>query len=214
MIRRGLDRALFSPARRDRAWLEQRFRLRRGDVIAVYAGKLNAGKNVRLLAPIVKAAHDRGVAVHLICAGEGAERKPLQAELGPASTFAGLLTQDELARIYASADLFLFPSEIDEFGCAAQEALACGLPVLAARGSGFASRMADCLAVRVLPGDDPEPWVAAVVDLASAPRRRRALGLVARAYVEARVPNWGEVLEQDLLPVWRGAAQARGPARR
>ena len=141
--------------------------------------------------------------------GEGAERKQLHAALGPASTFAGLLPQDELARVYASADLFLFPSEIDEFGSAAQEALACGLPVLAARGSGFASSMADCPAVRVLPGDDPEPWAAAIVDLAAAPHRRRAMGQAGRAYVEARVPSWGEVLERDLLPVWRAAARSR-----
>ena len=124
----------------------------------------------------IQAARARGVAAHLFCAGEGAGRAQLQAALGPASTFAGLLTQDELARIYASADLFLFPSEIDEFGSAALEALACGLPVLAARGSGFASSMADCLAVRVLPGDDPEPWAAAIADLAAAPHRRRAMG--------------------------------------
>jgi glycosyltransferase involved in cell wall biosynthesis len=209
VIRRGLDRMLFSPARRDRAWFERRFGLRRGDVIAVYAGKLNAGKNVPLLAPIIQAARARGVAVHLFCAGEGAERAQLQAALGPESTFPGLLTQDELARVYASADLFLFPSEIDEFGSAAQEALACGLPVLAARGSGFASSMVDCVAVRILPGDDPEPWAAAIADLAANAHRRRAVGQAGRAYVEARVPSWGEVLVQDLLPVWRAAAQSR-----
>jgi glycosyltransferase involved in cell wall biosynthesis len=213
MIRRGLDRTLFSPARRDRAWLERRFGSC-GGLIAVYAGKLNAGKNVRLLAPIVQAARAHGAAVHLICAGEGAEQAQLQAALGPAGTVAGPLAQGELARVYASADVFLFPSEIDEFGCAAQEALACGLPVLAARGSGFASRMADCLAVRILPGDDPEPWATAIADLASAPHRRRAMGLVARAYVEARVPSWREVLEQDLLPVWRAAAQGCEAGRR
>lgn len=213
VIRRGLDRSLFSPARRDRAWFERRFGLRRGELIAVYAGKLNAGKNVPLLAPVIQRAQAHGVAVHLFCAGEGEEQAPLQAALGPACSFAGLLTQHELARIYASADLFLFPSEIDEFGSAAQEALACALPVLAARGSGFASSMADCLAVRVLPGDDPEPWAAAIAELAANPHRRRVMGQAARAYVERRVPSWREVLEQDLLPVWRAAAQVREPAR-
>src|SRR5581483_451381 len=104
MIRRGLDRSLFSPERRDRAWLERRFGPCRGDLIAVYAGKLNAGKNVRLLAPVIRAARARGVPVHLLCAGEGGERAPLQAALGRACTFAGPLAQDELARVYASAD--------------------------------------------------------------------------------------------------------------
>jgi phosphatidylinositol alpha 1,6-mannosyltransferase len=133
--------------------------LRHGEVIAVYAGKLNAGKskNVPLPEPVVQAARARGVAVRLSCAGEGPAKRLLQAALGPASTFPGQLTQHELARVYASADLFLFPSQIDVFGNAALEALACGLPVLAARGSGFASSMGDCAAVRLLPGDDPEP---------------------------------------------------------
>jgi glycosyltransferase involved in cell wall biosynthesis len=213
VIRRGLDRSLFSPAQRGRAWFERRFGLRPGDLIAVYAGKLNAGKNVPLLAPIIQRAQASGVAIHLFCAGEGEEQAPLQAALGPACTFAGLLSQHELARAYASADLFLFPSEIDEFGSAAQEALACGLPVLAARGSGFASSMADCLAVRILPGDDPEPWAAAIAELAANPHRRGVMRRAARLHVERHVPSWGEVLEQDLLPVWRTAAQARKPAR-
>jgi glycosyltransferase involved in cell wall biosynthesis len=214
VIRRGLDRSLFSPARRDRTWFERRFGLPPGELIAVYAGKLNAGKNAPLLAPVIQKARARGVAVHLICAGEGEEQTPLQAALGPAGTFPGLLAQHELARVYASADLFLFPSEIDEFGSAAQEALASGLPVLAARGSGFASSMADCLGVRVLPGDDPEPWAAAIAGLAANPHRRGVMGRAARLHVERFVPSWREVLEQDLLPVWQAAARARKPARR
>src|SRR4051812_46381498 len=213
VIRRGVDRSLFSPARRDRAWLEQRFGLPSGELIAVYAGKLNAGKNAPFLAPIIQRARARGAAVHLFGVGEGEEGAPLASALGTAGTFADLLAQPELARVYASADLFLFPSEIDEFGCTAQEALASGLPVLAARGSGFASTRADCLAVRVLPGDDPEPWAAAIAELAGNPHRRGVLGRAARIYVERFVPSWSEILEQELLPVWRAAAQARKPAR-
>ena len=60
----------------------------------------------------------------------------------------------------------------------------------------------------------PEPWAAAIADFAAAPHRRRADGVAGRAYVEARVPSWGEVLEHDLLPVWRAAARMREPARR
>jgi glycosyltransferase involved in cell wall biosynthesis len=212
-LRRGLDRALFSPERRDRGWFERRFSLPPGRLVAMYAGKLDAGKNVPLLAPVIQGARAAGLPVHLFCAGAGAEQATLEAALGPALTCAGPLAQDELARAYASADLFLFPSQIDEFGNAALEALASGLPALVAHGSGFAARMADCPAVRVLPGGDPEPWIAAVGELA-APSRREAMGRVARAYVEAQVPSWGEVLEQDLLPVWQAAVQGRKWSRR
>jgi glycosyltransferase involved in cell wall biosynthesis len=207
-LRRGLDRALFSPARRDRPWFQQRFRLPPGHLVLMYAGKLNAGKNVPLLAPVAARLREAGVPTHLFCAGGGAERAPLEAALGPLLTCAGPLSQDELARAYASADLFLFPSMIDESGNAAVEALASGLPVLLAAGSGVARRMADCPGLRVLPGEDPAPWVAAIAELAASPPRRAAMAAAARAYVEAQVPSWAEVLAEDLLPVWRAAAGA------
>ena len=66
--------------------------------------------------------------------------------------------------------------------------------------------MADCPGLCILPGDDPETWAAAIAELAAAPERRTAMGLAARAYVEARVPDWAEVLSEDLLPVWQMAA--------
>lgn len=208
-LRRGLDRSLFNPARRDRSWFEARFGLPSGQMIAMYAGKLNVGKNVPLLIPAIEQARRAGVAVHLFCAGAGAERESLEAALGPALTCAGPLDQQELARTYASADLFLFPSVIDESGNAAVEALASGLPALVAAGSGVAVRLADCPGMRVLPGDDPEAWAGAIRELLGAPHRLEAMRLAARVYVEARVPNWREVLVEDLLPVWRAAATAR-----
>lgn len=208
-LRRGIDRRLFNPERRDRAGFERRFGLPREHLIAVYAGKLNTGKNVSLLVPVIRAARDAGVPIHLFCAGDGAERGVLEGALGPALTCPGTLPQDELARAYSSADLFLFPSMIDQWGFAAVEALASGLPALLAAGSGVATRMADCAGLRVLPGDDPRPWAAAIVELAAAPHRLVAMGKAARAYVEARVTGWGEVLQQDLLPVWQAAAGAR-----
>ncbi|HEX6442059.1 MAG TPA: glycosyltransferase [Stellaceae bacterium] len=211
-LRRGLDRALFNPAKRDRSRFEVRFSLPSGRLIAMYAGKLNVGKNVPLLVPVIEKARQRGAAVHLFCAGAGGERKALEAALGSAVTCAGPLAQEELARAYASADLFLFPSVIDESGNAAVEALASGLPALLAAGSGVATRMADCAGARVLPGEDPDAWVAAILELAAAPERLNWMRAAARAYVEARVPSWREVLLQDLLPVWRAAAMPRAVA--
>src|SRR5712671_963559 len=68
-LRRGLDRELFSPARRDRAWFEARFGIPPGHLVLMYAGKLNAGKNVPLLAPVLQQLQQMGVAAHLFCAG-------------------------------------------------------------------------------------------------------------------------------------------------
>ena len=208
-LRRGLDRALFTPEKRDRAWFETRFGLPPGRFVAMYAGKLNAGKNVQLLAPAIQAARRRGLPIHLVCAGAGELHDHLLQQLAGAVTLPGVLAQDELARAYASADLFLFPSVIDESGNAAVEAMASGLPALLAAGSGVAARMAPCGAVRVLPGDAPEAWADAILALARRPGECRRRGLVARRYVAREVPSWDRVIEEDLLPVWQDAAAMR-----
>jgi len=210
-LRRGLDRALFSPTRRDRAWLETRFGLPPGQFVAMYAGKLNTGKNVDLLAPAIVEARRSGLPLHLLCPGKGDLHDNLLAQLGGAVTLPGVLAQDELARALASADLFLFPSTIDESGNAAMEALAAGLPALLAAGSGVAMRMADCSAVRVLPGDDASAWAATIAELAADPDYCKELGKTARAYIESAVPSWEEVVLEDLLPVWRQAAALHRP---
>ncbi|HZT88621.1 MAG TPA: glycosyltransferase [Stellaceae bacterium] len=205
-LRRGLDRALFTPAKRDRAWTEARFGIACNRTIVMYAGKLNQGKNVPLLGRIMMRLRERGAAAHLLCAGAGDHRAALEAELGDAVTCAGSLSQPELARAYASADVFAFPSAIDEYANAAMEALASGLPVLLARGSGIAGRIADCPAVTILPSDHAEPWAVAVAALAADPVHRLRLARAARAYAETRIPSWHQVLTEDLLPVWRAAA--------
>ncbi|MBV9551361.1 MAG: glycosyltransferase [Alphaproteobacteria bacterium] len=209
-LRRGLDRALFSPAKRDRTWFESRFGVSRDRFVVMYAGKLNAGKNAQVLAPAVAAAAQGPAPLHLFCPGKGDEAARIAALLGDAATLPGVLAQDELARAYASADLFLFPSTIDESGNAAVEAMACGLPVLLAAGSGVASRMAACGGVRVLSGDDVAAWADAIATLAAEPQQCRRLGALSRAFVEAHVPTWSEVVAEDLLPVWRSAAAVRG----
>jgi glycosyltransferase involved in cell wall biosynthesis len=208
-LRRGFDRTLFDPGKRDRDWLESRFGVPAGQFVVMYAGKLNGGKNVPLLGPAVELARRSGWPIHLFCAGKGEERDALAARLGDAMTLPGVLSQDELARAYASVDLFLFPSVIDEAGNVALEALGSGIPALLATGSGVATRMADCSAVRVLPGDAPHVWASTISGFAAAPEKCRELGAAARAYIETTVPSWGEIVAEDLLPVWQAAAATR-----
>jgi glycosyltransferase involved in cell wall biosynthesis len=59
---------------------------------------------------------------------------PLEASLKskyPDVTWLGLLPRNELAKVYASADVFVFPSRNETFGLVMLEAMACGTPVAA-----------------------------------------------------------------------------------
>jgi hypothetical protein len=55
-----------------------------------------------------------------------------------------------------------------------------------------------------------------IAGFAAAPEKCRELGAAARAYIETEAPSWGEIVAEDLLPVWRAAAATRrvGNARR
>ena len=75
---------------------------------------------------------DRGLPVHLLCAGAGPDREAVRARLGDHATCPGVLDPETLARAYASADLCAQPSEIEELSNAVLEALTSGLPVLVA----------------------------------------------------------------------------------
>ncbi len=120
-------------------------------VLAV--GRLQSAKNVGALIPI----HDALLTIpgaRLVIAGDGPERMALSAAM-PQALFLGEISAAALPAIYASADLFVFPSRIDSFGLVVAEALASGLPVIGFDRAAIAELITDDAAgVRVpLTGD-------------------------------------------------------------
>jgi glycosyltransferase involved in cell wall biosynthesis len=65
-----------------------------------------------------------------VVVGDGPAREQLE-RIDPSARFLGALTGETLAQVYASADVFVFPSLTDTFGIVMLEALASGLPVAA-----------------------------------------------------------------------------------
>jgi glycosyltransferase involved in cell wall biosynthesis len=209
LLRRGIDRRLFHPARRDRAWLARRYGVPAERFVILAAGRLNRGKNILLLAEAVQLLLRQGVDAHLICAGDGEERAAVIERLGPCTTCPGNVEPAELARLYASADVFALPSRIEESANVLLEALASGLPVLVARDSGMGRAVRDRETGMILPGSEPAAWADALAELARQPARRFAMASAARDYAEVSVPSWRDVLAQDLLPRWEEAARLR-----
>ncbi len=211
-LRRGIDPRRFSPALRDRERLRERFGVPTDRPLLLYVGRVDAAKDVMTLGEAVQHLQARGLPVHALVIGEGSSRAALAAALGAAGTLPGNLPQAELGWIYASADLFVFPSRSETYGNVVVEAKAAGLPVLVSTEGGAAQRVRhsgeDGLRVA---GHGGAAWAEAIGELLGEPRRRAVMGRRARAQIEGEWPGWEEVLRSDLLPVWRAvAAQGAG----
>jgi glycosyltransferase involved in cell wall biosynthesis len=208
LLRRGIDRAFFNPAKRDRAWLAREFGIGEDSVVLLFVGRLDRAKNVALLAEAVAKLIGEGLALHLICAGAGEERGEILRRLGGRASCPGNVERERLARLYASADLFTFPSAVEESANVVLEALASGLAVLVSREGGMGRVVEEGRTGLILPGDAAEAWREAIGGLAGDPARRACLSADARRYAESRLPSWADVLRQDLLPRWNQAALA------
>jgi glycosyltransferase involved in cell wall biosynthesis len=124
---RGVDSSRFHPAKRD---VELRRQLGFGDdeTVFLYAGRLAAEKNLPMLTEAIERIDRPDVRLLLI--GDGPLRKQLENRRDPRLVFTGYRRGEELARLYAVADVMVFPSLTDTFGNVMLEAMASGLPVL------------------------------------------------------------------------------------
>ena len=149
---RGIDGAQFNRGARDLEW-------RRGlglpdDVPVIgFVGRLVMEKGLDVFADAIAALAARGVPHRVLVIGEGPAR-PWFAERLPDAVFAGFRKGAELGRAVASADMLFNPSVTETFGNVTLEAMAAGLPVVAARATGSTSLVADRVSGRlVTPGD-------------------------------------------------------------
>jgi putative membrane protein len=209
LLRRGIDRDLFNPERRDRAWLAETFGIPAERRVVISVGRLDAIKNVLVLARAVRQLVDRGVDLQLLCAGKGPDREAVLSILGDRASCPGVLDPETLARTYASADVCAQPAVIEELSNAVLEAAASGLPLVVAHGSGSERFVIDGKTGLVVRDATPEAWAEALAPLFADPARLAAMGHEARAWSLDHTPTWRDVLLDDLLPAWRAAVAHR-----
>jgi glycosyltransferase involved in cell wall biosynthesis/predicted metal-dependent phosphoesterase TrpH len=187
---RGVDTSQFGPRLRTVGALPA------DSINVLYAGRLEREKGIELLADSFLRARREEPSLRLILAGTGAGEAYLRERVGDAATFLGWLDRAELARTYASADLFLFASCTDTFGQVVIEAQASGLPVVAVAAGGPAALVEDRVS-GLLCAPEPQALANSVLELARSPLLRNRLA--AAALLSARQRTWERTLERLAL---------------
>ncbi|MGC9380335.1 glycosyltransferase family 4 protein [Streptomyces sp. MH13] len=180
---RGVDTARFRPGRRDES-------LRRelapdGELIVGYVGRLAPEKQVELLSGVCGLD-----GVRVVVVGDGPSRTGLERAL-PGAAFLGRRTGDELARVFASLDVFAHTGPFETFCQTVQEAMASGVPVVAPAAGGPLDLVTHGHTGVLVPPGDAAAVRDAVWSLAADPALRAAYGAAGRAAVEGR--TWAAV---------------------
>ncbi|WP_404458257.1 glycosyltransferase family 4 protein [Oceanobacillus kapialis] len=140
---RGVDRRVFSPAKRTPDFFKNHYGIQ-GKKIILYVGRMSPEKDIDIVLDTYYSLPDHVKEdTHLVMVGDGPLYKSLSEQHQENITWTGFLEGEQLARVYASSDVFLFPSPTETFGNVVLEALASGLPVIGANEGGVKNLVAN-----------------------------------------------------------------------
>lgn len=195
---RGVDLDLFNPAKRDLEW-RRSIGVKDDEVLVSFVSRLVWEKDLDSVIKTFRRLHESDPKIRTLIVGEGPEMNPTRNAL-PDTHFAGYLKGADLARAYASSDVFLFPSTTETFGNVTLEALASGVPSVVANATGNRSLVRDeWNGYLVTPRDVPE-FTRVILELAGNDAKRREMALHARAFAAGF--TW-DAINQGLLDDYR-----------
>jgi glycosyltransferase involved in cell wall biosynthesis len=186
---RGIDRAIFNPQARDPEWRESLGLA--GDVPVIgFVGRLVMEKGLDVFSDAIDCLEQRQVRHKVLVVGEGPAREWFERRL-PQAVFAGFQQGPDLGRAVASMDMLFNPSVTETFGNVTLEAMAAGLPVVAAIATGSESLVTDGVTGRLIRPGAVEAFAEALRFYCEEADERRTAG---RAGCEvSRRYGWDEV---------------------
>jgi len=189
---RGIDIEVFHPAKRngimgDKYGMDNAIKL-------LYVGRISKEKNLAVLeAAFRKLVERESGRVSLVVVGDGPYLQEMQAGMaGLPCVFTGYLSGETLASVYASCDLFIFPSTTDTFGNVVLEALASGVPAVVT-GSGGPKYLVRGGITGFVAGDEAG-FLKCIVALAKSQELRERMGVRARDFALCRY--WNRIFDR------------------
>jgi glycosyltransferase involved in cell wall biosynthesis len=159
----------------------------------LFVGRVSKEKNLDLLVSATRLIAESKTPVRPVIVGDGPYMAEMRRLLRDA-IFTGYLDGEDLARAYASADFFAFPSTTDTFGNVVLEAQASGIPVIVSDIGGPRDLVSHGVDGYVTKGLDAADLAEAIRKLAADPVLRKQMGEYGRTRVETR--DWNEAFER------------------
>ncbi len=190
---RGINAKDYSPDFKDNT-LREEYGLE-DKIILLYVGRLAPEKNLKLLIDSLKMVNHKYIdKVELVITGSGPLEEELK-EIAPSNvTFTGYLTGQDLARTYASADVFTFPSLTETYGNVVLEAMASGLPVVGILSGGVKENLLDGYNGLAISSNNLSEFSSNLEEIIINERLRKKLARNARQY--ALNQSWNSIFSR------------------
>lgn len=188
---RGVDRSIFTPARRDPVWRSGQGYAEQ-DPVVLFFGRLVLEKGLAVFAQVIAEARARGRRLRPMIVGDGPARGWL-AERLPNAQFLGHLTGASLGAAVAAADILINPSTTEAFGNVNLEAMASGVAVVSAEVASATALIADRVSGLLVPPADVGAYVDAIETLIDGPDLR--LSIADAALARADGFQWPAILD-------------------
>ena len=130
---RGINTELFNPTKKDKSYIQKI--VNNDNPTLLFASRLVWEKNLQALIDLYQFSESQNANLNFVVAGDGVARKDAEAKM-PNAHFLGMINHEELSKLYASSDVYFFPSDTESFGNVVIEAMASGVPVVVANGGG------------------------------------------------------------------------------
>jgi glycosyltransferase involved in cell wall biosynthesis len=190
ILPRGLDTTLFHPSRREPDFW-RKYGIPAGRTVLLYVGRVSKEKDLDVIVAAWGRLAQDGLALAFV--GDGPYLKELR-QLLPEAAFTGYLAGLDLARAYASSDVFVFPSTTDTFGNVILEALASGLPCVVSDQGGPKDLIVHGVTGLITRALDVEDFTRQVQELAGDSSLRQSMGIEAHRTVQDR--DWADAAQK------------------